>query len=229
MQEPASPPSIEHAPSAAEAPPDPCGLARLKIAVGLRRYRAGETVYLEGAPAERVYEVVAGLVRTVRSPKGGRRVVDDFFVPGDVFGLSGERTHDSAAEAVVDTRLRHCERAALERLALVDQGAAATLWSWLACSVQRAAARAPLLACGDPREKLQAFLFEMADRLDADGRVELAMSRSDMADHLGLSSETVSRTFAALSAQGLIALEGRTAIILEPMARRRADGGAAGL
>jgi CRP-like cAMP-binding protein len=182
----------------------------------------GDIVYAEGDAAERIYEVVSGMVRTVRSTSEGRRIVDGFFVPGDVFGLSGERTYASTAEAVVDCRLEQCERACVERLALVDRTAAMTLWSWLTRGVEHTAAHAPLLARGDAQEKVVAFIFEMADRLGADRRVELRMSRDDIADYMGLSSETVSRIFAVLRAGGMIALEGRTVVMQGPMLRRRA-------
>ena len=121
------------------------------------------------------------------------------------------------------SRLRHCERASAQSSAFVDRAAAAALWWWMARNLERAAARGPLLARGDAHEKVQSFLFEMADRLNAGPRVELAMSRYDIADYLGLSSETVSRTFTALRARGLIALEGRTVVMLKPMAQRRAE------
>jgi CRP-like cAMP-binding protein len=199
------------------------GLSRLNTALAHRRCAPGETIYVEGDAAQRIYEVVGGLIRTVRTARDGRRMVDAFFVPGDVFGLTGESVHASTAEAVVRSRLRHCERASAQSSAFVDRAAAAALWSWMARNLERAAARGPLLARGDAHEKVQSFLFEMADRLNAGPRVELAMSRYDIADYLGLSSETVSRTFTALRARGLIALEGRTVVMLEPMAQRRAE------
>jgi CRP-like cAMP-binding protein len=197
-------------------------LGRLDAPVGFCSYSTGETVYAEGDAAERIYEVVSGMVRTVRSTSDGRRIVDGFFVPGDVFGLSGERAYASTAEVVVDCRLEHCERASVERLALVDRTAAMTLWSWLTRGVEHAAARAPLLTRGHAREKVVAFLFEMADRLGAERRVDLPMSRYDIADYIGLSSETVSRIFTILRNHGMIALEGRTVVMQEPMIRRRA-------
>lgn len=198
-------------------------LGRLNTIVSQSSCARGETIYTEGDAAERIYEVVAGLVRTVRTTRDGGRVVDGFFVPGDIFGLTGEATYASTAEAVVKSRLRHCERASAEQSAVADRSAAAALWSWLARNAEHAVARTPLLARGHAHEKVQAFLFEMADRLNAGRRVELAMSRYDIADYVGLSSETVSRTFTALRDRGLIAQEGRTVVLLEPLARRRAE------
>ena len=199
------------------------GLSQLNTALVHRRCAPGDTIYAEGDAAQRIYEVVGGLIRTVRTARDGRRMVDAFFVPGDVFGLTGESAYASTAEAVVGSRLRHCERASAQSSAFVDRAAATALWSWMARNLERAAARGPQLARGDAHEKVQSFLFEMADRLNAGPRVELAMSRYDIADYLGLSSETVSRTFTALRARGLIALEGRTVVMLEPMAQRRAQ------
>lgn len=198
------------------------GLRRLNTALAQSSWAPGEAIYTEGDAAERIYEVMAGMVRTVRTTRDGRRMIDAFFVPGDVFGLTGETAHASTAEAVVECRLKQCDRASAERSAVTDRSAAGALWSWLARSLEQAAARAPLLARGDAHEKVQAFLFEMADRLNAGRRLELPMSRYDIADYVGLSSETVSRTFTALRTCGMIALEGRTVVMLDPMARRRA-------
>ena len=228
MQKPASPsPQARGAAATRRRPrgrsPRPASrLPQLNTAVTDCSYASGETIYAQGDRADRIYEVVAGMVRTVCTTRDGRRVVHDFFVPGDVFGLAGARTHASTAEAVVDSRLKHCERVSAERLALVDEAAATTLWSWLTRGIEHATARASLLAHSDAREKVMGFLLEMADRLNAEQRFELAMSRYDIADYLGLSSETVSRAFTALRARGMIALEGRRVVMLEPMAQRRA-------
>ncbi len=179
---------------------------------------AEETIYRQDQPVGFLYEVVIGLVRTVRLAADGRRTVQAFFVPGDVFGLEHGERHLCSAEAVGETRVARCERRALESRALGEEAAARTLWSWMTLAAERAQAR---LVWAGAVEKVSAFLVEMAERTAADRRLDLAMSRYDIADYLGLSSETVSRTFTALRHHGVIAINGRTIHLLRPDELRR--------
>ena len=192
------------------------GVSRLAPSLILT-LRGEETIYRQDQPVGFLYEVVIGLVRAVRLAADGRRVVQDFFVPGDVFGLEHGERHLCAAEAVGETRVARCERRALDR-ALGEEAAARPLWSWMTLAAERAQA---WLVCAGAVEKVSAFLVEMAERTAADRRLDLAMSRYDIADYLGLSSETVSRTFTALRHRGVIVINGQTIRLLRPDELRR--------
>jgi CRP-like cAMP-binding protein len=74
-------------------------------------------------------------------------------------------------------------------------------------------------------EKLAYFLMDLARRISAARRIELPMSRTDIGDYLGLSSETVSRAFTILRRKGLIATHRRYVTLLDPGALRRMSGG----
>ncbi len=216
------------APPAADRGPDdrprPSGLARLTAAATPVEVNSGETIYAQDQGAARfVYEVLQGMVRTARLTDEGRRVVHGFFAPGEVFGIAPNGANACSAEAVCDAVLARCERAHLESVALVDPVAARQVWAWVLLDSERSAARLSLLAYGSALQKVAHFLLEMAGRLGQQDRVQLPMSRYDIADYVGLSSETVSRTFTAMRERGLVATDGRSVVLLKPDVLRRID------
>ena len=160
------------------------------------------------------------MVRTTTLTSDGRRVIRGFHVPGEIFGVESGRTRACSAEAVCDTYLVRFERARLETLADTDRAVGHELLSWVLLSGDRIAQRVSLLGRGSAVEKLAYFLVDMAERLWNEVRVELPMSRSDIGDYLGLSSETVSRTFTTLRQRGLIAIDSH-AIVLRDIQRLR--------
>jgi CRP-like cAMP-binding protein len=154
----------------------------------------------------------------------GRRVIRGFYVPGEIFGVESGLTRTCWAEAVCDTYLLRFDRYRLELLADTDRAVRHELLSWLLISSDRTAHRIALLGCGNANEKLAYFLIDMADRIANNTHLDLPMSRSDIGDYLGLSSETVSRTFTALRRQRLIAIEGRSIILQDVEALRALAG-----
>jgi CRP/FNR family transcriptional regulator, nitrogen fixation regulation protein len=78
-------------------------------------YRKDEEIYGEEEPAEYVYQVIQGAVRTYKLLSDGRRQIGAFHLPGDVFGLESGMTHRLAAEAIIDTTVRLVKRAASNR------------------------------------------------------------------------------------------------------------------
>jgi CRP-like cAMP-binding protein len=199
-------------------------LARITALVRVDHFTSGATLYAEGDVGGFVYEVVVGMVRTINVSRDGKRVVRGFHVSGELFGIERDRLHASSAEAVSDTRVARCSRSRLDALAASDGRIASELWSWLLRMAERAEDRS-VLARASAAEKLAYFLVDMARRVSADPRIELPMSRTDIGDYLGLSSETVSRTFTTLRRDGLIATEGRYVTLLNPGALRHMSGG----
>ncbi|KKF88134.1 Crp/Fnr family transcriptional regulator [Stenotrophomonas maltophilia] len=170
----------------------------------------GSTLARTGEERDHVYTLTAGALRLVRTLADGRRQINGFVLPGDYLGLSGSDHHRYDIEAIADSRV--C------RVALPQMKAQRSILcgiQFLAGALQQleldAAQDAALaLARLQPAEKLADFLLRLAAReakLGGDGlRVSLPMGRGDIADHLGLTMETVSRTFTKLRQQGLIAL-----------------------
>ncbi len=158
--------------------------------------------------------MVSGAVRTYRALSDGRRQIVEFLTAGDVFGLDGEDRHTLGAVAVCDTTLQVMRRDAF----LSEQGVAIQA---LLKKFQRAPAHMLLLGRHTACERVAAFLLDFRERLGAN-TVDLPMSRQDIADYLGLTIETVSRTFTQLQAARQIDLVScRRVILRNPEALER--------
>jgi CRP/FNR family transcriptional regulator, nitrogen fixation regulation protein len=168
-------------------------------------YARNTEIFGEGEEAEYVYQVVSGAVRTYKILNDGRRQIGSFYLPGDVFGLEIGDEHELSAEAICNSTISVIKRSSLTGLAGRDNGVAQALWSLTARELQRAQKHV-LLLVRTAQERVASFLLEMADRTAAVGSVELPMSRQDIADYLGLTIETVSRTLTLLEGQAAIAL-----------------------
>jgi CRP-like cAMP-binding protein len=190
----------------------------------LRSRSPGATIYAQSDPAEFIYQVASGVVRTITVHRDGRRIVHGFHLPGEIFGLEREKIHHCSAEAVCEAELVQCPASRLNALADIDKDAARELWMSLLVSRDRTAERFMYVLHGTAFEKLAYFLIDLAWRTQSSRRIELPMSRYDIADYLGLSSETVSRTFTTLRSRGLISTRGRQVRLLSNDMLRLADG-----
>src|SRR3954454_21625200 len=149
----------------------------------------------------------------------GRRQINGFYLPGDLFDFERGDMHRLTAEAIVDTKGIMFRRRQLERLATTDVDVACQLWSMTAKSLQHAEAHMLLLGRRTALERVATFLMEMDSRLGHTGSIELSMSRRDIADYLGLTLETVSR-FDVPAAEPTC---GRTCGSAPPRSRQRDD------
>jgi len=199
-------------------------LARITALGRVEHFSPGTTLYAEGDVGASVYWVVAGMVRTINIGRDGNRVVRGFYLSGEFFGLERAPLHASSAEAVSDTRAIRCSRAQLNALAASDSQIANELLLWLLRMTERAQDLSALGRASATR-KLAYFLVDLMDRVSAGRSIALPMSRTDIGDYLGLSNETVSRTFTTLRRDGLIATRGRCVTVLEPRALQRMNGG----
>jgi CRP-like cAMP-binding protein len=169
-------------------------------------YQRDEEIYGEGEPAEFVYKVLSGLVRTHKLLSDGRRQIGAFHFPGDLFGYERGEAHHLTAEAVADARVLVFRRRSLESLAAREVDVACRLWALAARDLGDAKEHLLLLGRKTAVERVAAFLLEMEARTPADGLIELPMSRRDIADYLGLTVETVSRAFTQLQSAGALQL-----------------------
>jgi CRP/FNR family nitrogen fixation transcriptional regulator len=192
-----------------DAAPPPQGGLDLIEQFGTRRLvRRGQEFYAAGDPAQFCYRIVSGCVRTVGLDEDGRRQVAEFLLPGDLFGFDSLDTHHLSAEALTDTVVVCYPRRAVDALAEQHPGLARRLRDLTLRNLRRAHEKMFLLGRKSAGERVAAFLLEMAERTapGAEGaRIALPMTRADMADHLGLTIETVSRTMAQLCREGAIA------------------------
>jgi len=155
-------------------------------------------IYGEGESADYVYKVLSGSVRAYRVLSDGRRQISAFHLPGDVFGIEPGKEHSSSAEAIDKATVLVVRRSAVFNSADSNSDVARHLWSITAAELKRSQNHA-LLLIKTAKERIAAFLLDMSERLAVKGFVELPMSRQDIADYLGLTIETVSRTLTLLS------------------------------
>lgn len=172
-----------------------------------------EEIFGENEPAEYVYKVVSGTVRTYKILNDGRRQISGFHLAGDIFGLEAGEEHTFSAEAISEATVLVVKRSAVTGLAQRDGDIARQLWNLTARELHRAQEHM-LLLIKNAQERVAAFLLEMAERVPAGNAVELPMSRQDIADYLGLTIETVSRTLTQLEASAAIELPSSRRVVL---------------
>jgi CRP/FNR family nitrogen fixation transcriptional regulator len=195
-------------------PPGPHALAgSLDLMGAPMPYARNVEIYGEHEPADYLYKVVSGAVRTYRVLTDGRRQIGAFHLPGDMFGLELGETHGCSAEAIADSVILVIKRSAVVALAERDIDVAGQLWALTARELGRAQHHMMLLV-RNAQERIATFLLEMAERAPAGDAVELPMSRQDIADYLGLTIETVSRTLTQLEHDAAIALPSSRRVVL---------------
>jgi CRP/FNR family transcriptional regulator, nitrogen fixation regulation protein len=175
---------------------------------------ADRQIYGEGDEARCFYKVMSGVVRTCRFLSDGRRQIDAFHRVGDVFGFEAGADHRMAAEAVSDCCVIAYRRRGLETMVSQDDRLGRWFFSHAMSCMAFAREHSLLLGRGSAAQKISAFLQEVADR-DGGTVVDLAMSRQDIADYLGLTIETVSRTLSQLERDGLIGLPAARRVVLK--------------
>lgn len=173
-------------------------------------YRRGTEVFGEGEEAEYVYQILSGAIRTYKLMCDGRRQINSFHLPGDMFGLGNGALHRFTAEAVVSTRVRITSRKnLLEKLEHQEDGREGLL-TLVTRNLQHAENHMLLLGRKTALEKVAAFLLEMDERQAQPNVMSLPMSRRDIADYLGLTLETVSRAMSVLRDDKMLRFDGQT-------------------
>ena len=163
-----------------------------------------QSLYGQGDRADFVYKVVSGAVRAVRLLADGRRQITDFYLPGDVFGIELEAEHTASAEALSETVVISARRSSLTQ----DQSQSSHLWRHAMVELQRSQTHLLTLGRRSAIERIAFFLVDLADRMGGTDQLQVPMSRQDIADYLGLTIETVSRTLTQMQARGLVEVEG---------------------
>ncbi len=191
------PPRTELAKPQCEDPVEAIRQAGQSVSIG-----RDETLFCEGDPAEAVYVVLSGAVRSSKMLPDGRRQIIGFHEAGDLIGLTLADDYFYSTEGVTAVRLRRVSRSQLEALIERQPCLRNRLFSLAARELAAAQKQMLLLGRKTARERLCSFLVE---RCRHNGHtIELPMSRTDIADYLGLTIETVSRTLSQLRAEGLV-------------------------
>lgn len=172
-----------------------------------QKMKPGENLFSENDEADSVYEVVTGMLRLYKLLPDGRRQIIGFLGPGQILGLASKGIRTYAVEAVNDVTLCRYPRTGFFRLFDEVPGLARRLLAVASNELRAAQDQMLLLGRKGSAEKVASFLLLlMADQQSAGDEVSVPMSRGDIADYLGLTVETVSRTFTKLKIGGVIAL-----------------------
>ena len=178
-------------------------LASVLDGLGVKvRFARDEEIYAQDDEVSRLYRVVRGVVRTSRFTLEGRRQIGDFYYQGDIFGLEPGPLHLFAAEALTD-----CEVIAVKRSAVEQAVGPAVFNAAVLQATGRELARMQehLLVLGRKAAlaRVASFLLGMAGEA-SNNAVDLPMGRQDMADYLGLTIETVSRSLTQLQGDSVV-------------------------
>jgi CRP/FNR family transcriptional regulator len=198
--------------------PAQTGFEQRLAQASLRRVEAKEFVFAEGDPTTHIFQVETGAVALYKVLCDGRRQVVGFAYPGDLIGLGADGEHVMNAQAIKPTRLRCLPLAALKQMASQDPRLGFKLYE--AVARELATTRDLLLTTGQrsATERVVSFLLAFSRRNERNGQdaksFDLPMTRADIADFLGLTIETVSRTFTKLKMLGFIELPQASRVLI---------------
>ncbi len=185
-------------------------LAEMAAIVTTMELSPGDPLFDEAEPAEHLFNVTAGAVKVYKLLADGRRQMTGFLFPGDFLGLANEETYAYSAEAITHTALCRFPRRKLERLLQKYPKMEHRLLGMASHELAVAQEQMLLLGRKTAREKIASFLLMLSRRATQRGQpgdpVSVPMSRNDIGDFLGLTTETVSRTFTQLRQGGSIKL-----------------------
>jgi CRP/FNR family nitrogen fixation transcriptional regulator len=179
-------------------------------------FSPNEKIFGKGEPAEYLYKVEFGCIRTCDTLNGGRRWIDTFYFPGDFFGLEAREEHTISAESITPSSVRIIERKALVSRAARNIVVVKYLLDIMAMELQRTKDHNLLLLKG-AQERIVDFLLDMKNRTQGQNEVDLPMTRLDIADYLGLSIETVSRVLTRLKGASAISFLTSRRVILRDL------------
>ena len=187
---------------------------------------SGQALFHEGDPATRVFTLTKGTLKLYKLLADGRRQVTGFLHPGDFLGISVDDEHAFSAEALEESQLCWFPRARFDDFVEEQPRMERELYRMAAHELAAAQQQFVLLGRKTASERLASFLLLLAERSELSngtgaGMVRLPMSRSDIADYLGLTKETVSRVMSALKRDRIIRLE--TLEIIQILDRARLE------
>jgi CRP-like cAMP-binding protein len=178
-------------------------------------------IYREEVAADWVFVVSEGVVKSYKDLPSGKRVVGAFLFPRDLFGLAENGKYVATTQAITRVTLYRLPIGALTELLMHDPGLQFQFLAKVTHELRDSQRRAILINRRDAVGRLAMFITLMRQHVpretEGDLDVPLPMSRSDIANYLGLSLESVSRAAAELQRRGIVKFEGRNlARIVDP-------------
>jgi len=200
------------------------GPPELEAVGSVVNFGRNETIFNEGEEITASYKVISGVVRLCHVTEDGRRQIAGFRVPGDMIGMEWTGSYDMTAESVRDAVIIRYSRPRLDRLSQERASVRDHVLAHLRQDIRAAQEHLIMLNCQSATERVTSFLLQLVRRAKAqDGDdIDMQLGRQDIADYLGLTLETVSRTFSDLKTRGIIASPTRRHIVIRSIAKLRA-------
>jgi CRP/FNR family transcriptional regulator len=212
----------------------PCGVAGCDLLridglnFGRRRIKVGQTLYREGDRFQFIYAVRSGTFKSSLMLADGREQISGFYMAGELLGLDGVANgeHASSATALEDTEVCAIPYAHLTELAAGNAGMQHMLSRLMSREIVREHSLMVLLGSMNAEERLAAFLLNLSQRLNARGysatEFHLRMSRAEIGSYLGMTLETVSRTFSTFQQHRLLEVDKRHIRVIDLDGLKRA-------
>lgn len=185
----------------------------------IAHFRRNHTIFAEGDLADYSYKVLTGAVRLSKMMSDGRRQVSEFALPGDFFGINWLEEHAVTAEALNDVSLICYVRGRLDRLCDENSDVRQEIFANLRHDLWAAQNHLVILGRQSALERVASFFVHLAERGRSGdkSKIDVPMSRQDIADYLGLTIETVCRMLTRLKSVGTIELPDRHTIRVRNM------------
>lgn len=187
-------------------------------------FARNEEIYGESEPAVFLYKLVSGYVRTFKTLSDGRRRIEAFYIPGDAFGLDTRSSHNVTAQAITRSRIELIAKKSLMSRAATEIAVVNHLLALTRLELRRANSH-NLQLLKSAQERIVGFLLDMEERQGKSREIDLPMTRGDIADHLGLTTETVSRMLWKLESIAAISIPKRRRIVLRNVPALRGFSG----
>lgn len=207
-----------------------CSLYRLCLPLGLhsndlaqldkiikrsQNYSRGQALFATDTPFKSIFVVRSGSFKTTVQASDGREQVTGFYFPGEFIGLDAiyEQAYKSTAKALESSSVCELPFEKLQDLGTTMPQLQIQMMSRLSKELSGDKTLMFLLGKKTAEEKLATFLLSLSRRFQDRGfsarEFQLTMSRGDIANHLGLAVETVSRLFTRFQDEGLIGIQGK--------------------
>ncbi|MFO7715383.1 Crp/Fnr family transcriptional regulator [Desulfosarcina sp.] len=185
-----------------------------------RRYRRGESIFMEGDLADGFYIVADGQVKIFKTSLDGKEQILHIYGPGNLFGevpvFSGSR-FPANAESLSGSHILFLPRNAFVRLIAAHPSLSMNMLAELSMRLRQFTVQIENLSLKEVPSRLASYLIYLAREQDNQKHVTLAISKGQLASLLGTIPETLSRIFAKMSAQDLIRVEGKEIYLLDPL------------
>ncbi|MGV4796633.1 helix-turn-helix domain-containing protein [Rhizobium sp. F40D2] len=214
--------AFENAKKTCEAVQAGQSLSSLFVSSAAEPVAAGKAICWEGDKVNHLFRVEEGVVRLHRIIGEGRRVITAFHFAGDLIGASLQSDFLFTAEAVTECKIRRLSRKSFHEEVARSNALGPAYISLLCREAAVAHEQMVLLSKKNAEERLCSFIVKLASRGNPRSRQSLLrvpMNRQDIADHLGLTIETVSRTITKLAARNIVVPEGRHDLRIVNLAR----------